>query len=80
MKIFFYEDEEVVDIIKEECDYVVNGERTPDQCIDILNDRIGTYLAENGWITGLVTEKRDEDMPVAMRIIVIGIFLFIQKM
>ena len=48
MKIFFYEDEEVVDIIKEECDYVVNGERTPDQCIDILNDRIGTYLAENG--------------------------------
>lgn len=48
MKIFFYEDEEVVDIIKEECDYVVNGERTPDQCIDILNDRVGTYLAENG--------------------------------
>lgn len=47
MKIFFYEDEEVVDIIKEECDYVINGERTPDQCIDILNDRIGTYLAEN---------------------------------
>ena len=48
MKIFFYEDEEVVDIIKEECDYVINGERTPDQCIDILNDRVGTYLAENG--------------------------------
>jgi len=47
MKIFFYEDEEVVNIIKEECDYVVNGERTPDQCIDILNDRVGTYLAEN---------------------------------
>lgn len=48
MKIFIYEDEEIVNIIKEECDYVVNGERTPDQCIDILNDRVGTYLAENG--------------------------------
>ncbi len=48
MKVFIYEDEEIVNIIKEECDYVVNGERTPDQCIDILNDRVGTYLAENG--------------------------------
>ncbi len=47
MNIFLYEDKEVINIIKEECDYVINGERTPDQCIDILNDRIGTYLAEN---------------------------------
>ena len=42
-----YHDEEIENIIREECGYVVSGERTPDQCIDILNDRVGTYMAEN---------------------------------
>lgn len=42
-----YHDYELENMIKEECAYVVSGERTPDQCIDILNDRVEKYLAEN---------------------------------
>ncbi len=42
---FVYDD--VKSIIKEEFAYIYNGERTPDQCIDILNDRVEKYLAEN---------------------------------
>ncbi|MBR4627393.1 MAG: carbohydrate ABC transporter substrate-binding protein [Ruminococcus sp.] len=42
-----YQDEEIENIIREECAYVVRGERTPDQCISILTDRIGTYIDEN---------------------------------
>jgi len=42
---FVYDD--VKSIIKEEFAYIYNGERTPDKCIDILNDRVEKYLAEN---------------------------------
>ena len=47
VKIYPYRDLELEGIIGEEAQYVLSGERTPDQCIDILNDRIGTYMAEN---------------------------------
>ena len=33
-------------IIKEESDYVFDGGRTIDECIDILQNRIGLYLSE----------------------------------
>jgi chromosomal replication initiation ATPase DnaA len=42
---FVYDD--VKSIIKEEFAYIYNGERTSDKCIDILNDRVEKYLAEN---------------------------------
>jgi len=45
-KIEPYHDSEIEAMIAEETAYVLNGERTPEQCIDILNDRVGTYLAE----------------------------------
>ena len=41
-----YFSSEVRDMVSEELEYVISGERTPEQCIDILNDRVGTYLAE----------------------------------
>ena len=33
-------------IIKEESDYVFNGERSIDEFIEIINSRIGLYLSE----------------------------------
>lgn len=42
-----YSDSEIEDIIKEECDAVFAGEKTPEECADILNNRIGIYLSEN---------------------------------
>ena len=42
-----YRDFELESIVYEEVNYVIGGERSIDDCIYILNDRIGTYLAEN---------------------------------
>ena len=33
-------------MIKEESDYVFEGERSAEQCADILQNRIGLYLSE----------------------------------
>ena len=46
VELYPYKSKEVEDIIMEEFQAVINGERTPEQCIEILSDRIGTYLAE----------------------------------
>lgn len=35
------------DIIKEEYTTVLNGEKSVDECVDMLNSRIGLYLSEN---------------------------------
>ncbi len=42
-----YSDSEIENIIKEECGAVFAGEKTPEECADILNNRIGIYLSEN---------------------------------
>ncbi|MBQ6181615.1 MAG: carbohydrate ABC transporter substrate-binding protein [Ruminococcus sp.] len=38
---------EIDRIIKEEYTAVMNGEQSVDDCVDMLNNRIGTYLSEN---------------------------------
>ncbi|HRR75658.1 MAG TPA: extracellular solute-binding protein [Ruminococcus sp.] len=38
---------EINNIIKEEYSAVMNGEKSADECVDMLNNRIGTYLSEN---------------------------------
>lgn len=42
-----YSDLQIESIIKEECDAVFAGEKTPEECADILNNRIGIYLSES---------------------------------
>ncbi|MCM1132737.1 MAG: ABC transporter substrate-binding protein [Ruminococcus flavefaciens] len=46
VKLEPYSDSQIENIIDEECGAVFAGERTPQECADILNDRIGTYLSE----------------------------------
>ncbi len=41
-----YTDLQIESIINEECGAVYAGERTPEECADILNNRIGIYLSE----------------------------------
>lgn len=41
-----YADLQIESIINEECGAVYAGERTPEECADILNNRIGIYLSE----------------------------------
>lgn len=41
-----YQPDEFMNMIFEEADYVVEGERTPEQCASILQDRITTFLSE----------------------------------
>lgn len=38
---------EINNIIKEEYTAVLNGEKSADECVDMLNSRIGLYLSEN---------------------------------
>ena len=38
---------EINNIIKEEYSAVMNGEKSADECVDMLNSRIGIYLSEN---------------------------------
>ena len=38
---------EINNIIKEEYSAVMNGEKSADECVDMLNSRIGLYLSEN---------------------------------
>ena len=38
---------EINNIIKEEYSAVMSGEKSPDECVDMLNSRIGIYLSEN---------------------------------
>ena len=42
-----YYDTMLDDIIKEEYTAVLNGEKSADECVDMLNSRIGLYLSEN---------------------------------
>ncbi len=42
-----YYDTMLDDIIKEEYTAVLNGEKSADECVDMLNSRIGIYLSEN---------------------------------
>lgn len=41
-----YADLQIESIIKEECGAVYAGERTPEECADILSSRVGIYLSE----------------------------------
>lgn len=41
-----YSNPQIEDIIKEECDAVFAGERTSEECAELLDNRIGLYLSE----------------------------------
>lgn len=47
VKLNVYAPYEIKNIIDEECDAVLAGEKTPEECIDILNSRVSLYLSEN---------------------------------
>ena len=43
-----FRDPQAEDIFYEETAHVLSGERTPEECGDILESRLSAYLSENG--------------------------------
>ena len=46
IKFYPYYDKQIDSIIKEEYESVLDGEKSVDECVNILNSRIGIYLSE----------------------------------